>query len=52
LHNGGGIIARKGVSIEVYLLQAAKLLNRSEKSEYRNQNLGIRPSLISAPVTQ
>ena len=37
---------------EVYWLQASKLLNRTEKSEHKNQNLRTRPCLISAPVTQ
>ena len=45
LHNGGRIMARKGVSTEVYWLQATKLLNRAEKSEHRNQNLRAKEAL-------
>ena len=40
LHNGGGIMARKGVSTEVYWLQKAKLLNRVEKSEEKPKSGG------------
>ena len=52
LHNGGRITARKGVSNRGVLTTGSKILNRAEKSEHRNQNLGTRPCLISTPVTQ
>ena len=40
LHNGGRIMARKGVSTEVYWQQTAKLLNRVEKSEEKPKSGG------------
>lgn len=40
LHNGGGIMERKGVSTEVYWSQTAKLLNRTEESEEKPNSEG------------
>ena len=41
-----------GSQTKIYWLQTAKLMNRTEKNEHRNQNWGTMPSLITAPVTQ